>query len=263
MSEKVILILVDGMRPDGLLQCGHPFVNELLENGTSYLAAQTVMPSVTLPCHMSLFHSVDPDRHGITSNTHTPQVRPIEGLIDRLDSRGKKCASIYNWEELRDLSRPGHLHFSYFLNEEKDVDTDTRITDTAVQYIEAEQPDFLFLYLGETDTTGGHDSGWMSETYLQVVNNAIACTKRVCDCLPDGYTLILTADHGGHGRGHGSDMPEDMTIPILCLGSRFEKGLQLPGGSIKDIAVTIARLMDIDPAKEWEGSVLQMLDANA
>ena len=92
MAEKVILVLVDGMRPDGLLQCGHPFVDTLRKNATVYLQAQTVSPSVTLPCHMSLFHSVDPERHGITTNTYAPQVRPIEGLVDRLDNHGKKCA---------------------------------------------------------------------------------------------------------------------------------------------------------------------------
>ena len=48
MAEKVILVLVDGMRPDGLLQCGHPFVDTLRKNATVYLQAQTVIPSVTL-----------------------------------------------------------------------------------------------------------------------------------------------------------------------------------------------------------------------
>lgn len=31
MKEKVILISIDGMRPDGFLQCGHPFVKQMLE----------------------------------------------------------------------------------------------------------------------------------------------------------------------------------------------------------------------------------------
>ncbi len=109
-QEKVILILVDGMRPDGLLACGHPYTETLIAESASCLTAQTVLPSVTLPCHMSLFHSVEPDRHGILSNTYVPQVRPVEGLVDRLDSAGKKCAFFYTWEELRDLSRPDHLH---------------------------------------------------------------------------------------------------------------------------------------------------------
>ena len=29
MKEKVLLISVDGMRPDGLQTCGNPFVKEL------------------------------------------------------------------------------------------------------------------------------------------------------------------------------------------------------------------------------------------
>ena len=260
MAEKVILVLVDGMRPDGLLQCGHPFVDELRKNATTYLHAQTVVPSVTLPCHMSLFHSVDPERHGITTNTYAPQVRPIEGLVDQLDKYGRKCAFFYNWEELRDLSRPDHLHTSLLISEHKTDQADDKITEAAIRYIREESPDFLFLYLGETDERGGHDNGWMSEIYLQVVNNAIACTQRLFDSLPKNYTLILTADHGGHGRGHGSELPEDMTIPILCCGPRFEKGLELSGGSIKDIAVTIADLLEVPHVKEWEGKALQYLD---
>lgn len=55
MSEKVVLVLVDGMRPDGLMQCGNSFVSTLLENSAYALDAQTVMPSVTLPCHSPFF----------------------------------------------------------------------------------------------------------------------------------------------------------------------------------------------------------------
>ncbi len=110
MSEKVILILVDGMRPDGMMQCGNEFAQELVSKSTYCLKARTVMPSVTLPCHMSLFHSVDPDRHGITTNGYVPQVRPIKGMFDQFDNYDKKCAFFYTWEELRDLGRPDHLH---------------------------------------------------------------------------------------------------------------------------------------------------------
>ncbi|MBQ7637944.1 MAG: alkaline phosphatase family protein [Clostridia bacterium] len=253
MKDKVILVLVDGMRPDGLLQCSHPFVERMKKLAAYSLTAQTVMPSVTLPCHMSLFHSVDPERHGITTNTYIPQVRPIEGLFDRLDAEGKKCGFFYTWEELRDLSRPDHLHTAVCMNQHKRQGTDNLITDAAIKYINDEDPDFLFLYLGETDELGGHDTGWMSETYLKVVNNAIGCTEKLYDSISKDYTLILTADHGGHGRGHGSDDPQDMTIPIFIIGPRFEKGKEYPGGSIKDIAPTVTKLLEVRPAKEWEG----------
>ena len=256
MAERVILVLVDGMRPDGLMGCGHPFAEKLREIAAYSLTARTVMPSVTLPCHMSLFHSVDPDRHGIVTNTYIPQVRPIEGLIDRLDNAGKKCAMFFTWEELRDLSRPDHLHTAVLMNQHKRHGTDNLITEAAIRYINDEQPDFLFLYLGETDELGGHDNGWMSEEYLKVVNNAVGCVEQLYEAIPKDYTVILTADHGGHGRAHGADIPEDMTIPIVCVGPRFEKGAEYPGGSIKDIAPTVAKLLEVAPAKEWEGKPL-------
>lgn len=256
MENKVVLVLVDGMRPDGALKCGHPFVQELMSRSSYSLNARTVMPSVTLPCHMSLFHSVNPDRHGVTTNTYVPQVRPIEGLIDRLDKFEKKCAFFNTWEELRDLSRPDHLHTYACINQHKQEDTDTKITRMAIDYIQKENPDFTFIYLGETDEVGGHSVGWMSETYLGCVNKAFECIKNIHDGIPENYTLIVVADHGGHDRSHGTDMPEDMTIPVFAEGPSFEKKKALENVSIKDIAPTVAKLLGITPAKEWEGTPL-------
>lgn len=252
MQNKVVLILVDGMRPDGMMGCGHPFPAAFAEKSAHALDARTVMPSVTLPCHMSLFHSVDPDRHGILSNTYVPQVRPIVGLFDQLDKYGKKCAFFYTWEELRDLSRPDHLHTAVCCNLHKSENTDQRITDAAIDYIKREAPDFLFLYLGETDEVG-HGKTWMGEEYLAAVRNAWDCIQRVYENLPDGYTLITTADHGGHNRSHGSDCAEDMTIPICFCGPAFAAGTAIEGVSIKDIAPTVAALLEVPPVKEWEG----------
>ena len=92
MKEKVILISIDGMRPDGVFSCGNPFVQKMTEIGSYTKTARTVVPSVTLPCHMSMFHSVPPMRHGILSNTYAPMVRPLKGIFEQLSSSGKSCA---------------------------------------------------------------------------------------------------------------------------------------------------------------------------
>lgn len=256
MENKVVLILVDGMRPDGVQKCGHPFARTFQSISSWSMNAQTVMPSVTLPCHMSLFHSVNPDRHGVTTNTYVPQVRPIEGLFDRLDKFEKKCAFFNTWEELRDLSRPDHLHTYVCINQHKQSDTDTKITLAAIDYIKREDPDFTFIYLGETDEVGGHSVGWMSETYLGCVNKAFKCIQMVYESLPENYTLIVIADHGGHDRSHGTDKPEDMTIPVMIAGPGFEKDRELENVSIKDISPTVVKLLNVTPVKEWEGKAL-------
>ena len=109
--KKVLLILCDGMRPDAI--DGLETVKSLQSKSSYTLNAQTVFPSMTLPCHMSLFHSVDPCRHGTTTNVYTPNVRPINGLCEVLLNAKKTSAFFYNWEEIRDLARPNSLAFSY------------------------------------------------------------------------------------------------------------------------------------------------------
>ena len=107
MKNNVILISIDGMRPDGLIKCKNPYVEELKKMASYTFDARTVFPSVTLPCHMSMFHSVPPERHGTTTNTYMPQVRPISGLFEQLKNADKVSAMYYGWEPLRDVSRPG------------------------------------------------------------------------------------------------------------------------------------------------------------
>ena len=253
MAEKVVLILIDGARPDALAACGHPFVKPLLEKSAYTLEARTVFPSVTLPCHMSLFLGVSPKRHGILTNTYVPQVRPVNGLFEQNALMHKKQAMFYTWEELRDLERPGMLYKSVFYNQYLQPCTDELVTDEAVKFINEEQPDFVFLYLGKTDSMG-HDYGWMGEEYLKAVYVAFDCIQKVCENLPEGYTVMVTADHGGHDQMHGTELPEDMTIPMICMGPRFKPG-KLENASILDLAPTIAAMLEVPAADEWEGKV--------
>ncbi len=254
--EKVILISIDGMRPDGFLQCGSAFTEELMKLSSYSLEAETTFPSVTLPCHMSLFHSVPPTRHGITTNLYIPFARPLNGLLEQIKMHGGISAMYYGWEPLRDISRPGSLKFATYIDTFAEEGTDGILTDLALERIERDHPDFVFLYMVETDDKGGHGKGWMTPTYLEYVRKAVDNVRRVYEAVGDEYTIVLTADHGGHDRTHGSELPEDMTIPIFFLGKDFEAGKTLENITILDIAPTIADVMKITKAPEWEGKSL-------
>ena len=253
MFNKVILISIDGMRPDGFLQCNNPFVHEMMERSSYTLEGSSVVPAVTLPCHMSMFHSVRPDRHGISTNAYIPMVRPINGLFEQINSVGGKSAMYYGWEPLRDVSRPGTLKHAEYIWSYTTEHTDYLLTESALGYIKKEKADFVFLYMVETDQKGGHDNGWMTKPYLQYVHDAIDNVKRVIDEVGDEYNVIVTADHGGHDRIHGTELEEDMTIPMFFIGPWFEAGKKLSGISLLDIAPTIADIMGVPRAMEWEG----------
>ena len=254
MSKKVILISVDGMRPDGFLGCNNEYVKDLMEMSSYTMEGSSCDPAVTLPCHMSVFLSVAPERHGILTNTYVPLVRPLNGLFEVLKASQKKSGMFYGWEELRDVSRPGSLDRAEYIESYSAPSTDTVLTDRALSYIDEADPDFVFLYMVETDTKGGHDAGWMTDTYLSYVSVAIDNIKRVIEAVGDRYTVIITADHGGHGRGHGAPIPEDMLIPMLFIGEDFEKGKVLSKASLLDIAPTVADIMEIPIPRDWEGT---------
>lgn len=252
---KTILILVDGMRPDSL--GGIENAQKIISESACAMDAETVFPSVTLPCHISLFHSVTPQRHGTTTNTYMPQVRPINGLCEVLKQADKKCAIFYNWEEIRDVSRPNSLAHSCFYAGRRIgyKEAGEVLTDELIRYVRDYDPDFTFLYFGHTDMEG-HRHGWMSAEYLEAMQDCWNNIEKIIGALGDEYTYIITSDHGGHDRTHGSEMPEDMLIPVIIRGKGFEKGAVLENVSILDIAPTVTKLSGVAPDEEWEGKEL-------
>lgn len=256
MEKKVLLILVDGMRPDSIPLCGDESFESFFKAGTYCMKTRSVYPSMTLPCHMSLFHSVDPGRHGTTTNIYAPQVRPVNGLVEVLAAAQKTSAFVYTWEELRDCCRPGnHLEYSWFVRQRPETVSGLEIEATAAakELIKKHGPDFVFLYLGATDEWG-HRKGWMSQEYLNCVRSAWNCIQDICADLPEEYTVIVTADHGGHDRIHGTEMTEDMTVPVTIHGADFPAGKELEHCDVRDLAPTIVEVLGLEADDEWEGN---------
>jgi predicted AlkP superfamily pyrophosphatase or phosphodiesterase len=250
---RTILVMIDGLRPDAIAAAHTPTLHTIIERGASTLRARSVMPSITLPCHTSIFHSVPPTRHGITDNVWTPMARPVRGLVEVANYQDKRCAFFTNWEELRDISRPGSLTLSFMANTAYDLDHGDRIvTDVAVRHLA--DHDFSFIYLGTVDSAG-HFFGWMSDGYLQQVERADAELARIVDALPADSALIVHSDHGGHDRFHGTDLPEDMTIPWMIMGAGIKQGHTIISEvTLLDTAPTAAHLLGLRVPKEWEGA---------
>ncbi len=256
MNKKVILISIDGMRPDGLKACGNPHLSELEKICSYTYNARSMTPSVTFPCHFSMTHSVTPQRHGILSNTYVPQVRPVEGIFEKIRASGGVSAMFYGWEPLRDIASPGSLKFSTYINAYMQESGDTLLAKEADKLITERKPDFVFLYLVETDEKGGHDNGWMSEEYLRRISIAIDLVWGIIEKFGDEYSVMVMADHGGHDRTHGTELPEDMIIPLFFCGPDFGPGENVENASLLDIAPTIAAVMGINGDAEWEGRSL-------
>ena len=251
--QRVALFVLDGLRPDGLLAADTPTMYRLMAQGAHTLSARSVMPSVTLPCHASLVLGVTPERHGITTNTWTPQVRPVPGIFEVVHGAGGTAASFYNWEQLRDLWRPGNVEAGIYLDTDTRPGGDWELAQAAASWLRGREINLTFVYLGNTDNAG-HDHGWMSQPYLETIAAADRCIAHVLDALPCDTLVVVTSDHGGHAQSHGTDADDDLVIPLIVSGPGVRAGSAIAGPvSLTDVAPTIAHYLGVEPPREWIG----------
>jgi predicted AlkP superfamily pyrophosphatase or phosphodiesterase len=255
----VLLFSIDGARPDGIAEASTPTIDRLKQHGAWTDRARTQMPSVTLPCHQSMLRGVPVARHGITSNRFQPLARPVPSLFDAAHVAGKRTGFFYNWEPLRDLAEPGSLDVGFFRRDCYSAEGDQRIAAAAAEHLKSEPFDFVFIYLGWTDECA-HRTGWMNDPYLRAIENADACIGRVLEALlnPEQTTVLVQSDHGGHERSHGTDRDDDMLIPWILSGAGVRRGMPLEQPvQIFDTCPTLANLIGIPLAPEWEGRVVR------
>ncbi len=84
-SHPVVLISLDGLRPDFVLNADHyglkiPNLRKMVQNGSYSSGVRGVLPTVTYPSHTTLVTGVSPAKHGIEANTtFDPLNRNFEG----------------------------------------------------------------------------------------------------------------------------------------------------------------------------------------
>jgi hypothetical protein len=256
-EAPALLLSIDGLRPDALAAARCPNLQALLWRSAWSLSATSLMPCITLPVHLSIFHSVPPSLHGTTTNAWQPMARPLPGLIDIAHRAGLRTAAIYNWEPLRDCSRPESLDFAYHRFNFRDANGDQVIAEEAARYLGQDRPDLAFVYFGTVDQWG-HQHGWMSGEYLAQVERVDRALATLLAALPSDLTLLIVSDHGGHARSHGSDIPEDMTVPFILAGPQIRQGYEIPVPvSLLDVAPTLAAALGLPSDSGWEGRVVE------
>jgi len=262
IARHVIVFLIDGLRPDALSQVETPHIDRLASQGAHSWKAQTVTPSVTLPCLTSLFQAVPPDRHGILNNEWTPREPQVPGIMEVAHQAGFSTGAFYDWEPIRNLTSFGALDVAFFHRAGDPEDDCAPCTFTlAASRIAEERLALTFLYAGAVDTVG-HRHGWMSAPYLHTVSRADRDVGYVLGVLAEAgmeenIVAVVLGDHGGHDTSHGGGLAEHVTIPWIISGPgiRPDHGILRPV-SIMDTAPTVARLLGIAVPAEWQGCVI-------
>lgn len=254
----VVLVSIDGLRPDAIEAAGATTLAELMEEGAWTLDARTILPSRTLPSHTSMLTGVPPSVHGIEWNDDRVEVEGTVGVptvFDVADEADVSTAAFFGKAKFRHLI---HADAPQWASAPRGLEVvlASRITQDVEQFLRFRRPRLLFVHLSDPDIAG-HAAGWMTGPYRWAVRRADAAVGRIVDAARaaygDDFVLIVTADHGGHGRDHGTDLPEDVTIPWIAWGRGVRAGeVEVPVRTF-DTAATALWLLGVPVPADWQG----------
>jgi predicted AlkP superfamily pyrophosphatase or phosphodiesterase len=256
----VVLLSIDGLRPDAIETFAAPTLQRLAREG-SYAKASTILPSSTLPSHTSMLTGQPPERHHVIWNT---VLSADTDLVDAptifgvARAHGYRTAAFFSKPKFHPLQRPGTLDYSeapggWFGR----WSSDRTVTDVE-RYLAKSQPNVLFVHLADPDTAG-HGSGWMSDAYARAVGTSDRAVGRLLAAAnatfgQGNFTFIVTADHGGHDKGHGTSDPRDVIIPWIAWGQAVTAGpLASTAVRTMDTAATVLWLLGIEGPTDWMG----------
>ncbi len=251
--RRVVILSIDGLRPDAIEPAPMTELMALMQTGAYSLTARTIFPSSTLPSHTSMLTGMCPSKHGVTWNDYLPEKGYARGtdLFDLAHAAGLKTVMYVGKEKLRQVTEPASTDIFQFINDRDAVIMDQLLANFPSDF------GLLFIHFPTADMMG-HEHGWLSPEQLSVLFRADQALGNLLNAL-DSYGLrestliIVTADHGGHATTHGTNLPEDMTIPWIINGPGIQPG-QLPTSvETIDTAATVAFALGLPIPPEWDG----------
>jgi predicted AlkP superfamily pyrophosphatase or phosphodiesterase len=274
--KRVMVIGCDGFGSVGFTPSNTPVLHRLMREGAWTLHARGVLPTVSSPNWASMIMGAGPEQHGVTSNeweTNKFEIAPIAvgsgGIfptifgVMREQRPSAKIAVVHDWDGFARLIEPKAPDLI------ENVKGSPATAKRAIQVLEELRPDFLFIHFDDVDHAG-HTFGWKSPEYFQAAD---AVDKLIGDLmtsleksgLAKDTLVIMTADHGGKGKSHGSPTMDELEIPWVLHGPGVAAGHEIKEAvNTYDLAATIAWVFGLKAPSCWIGKpIIEAFESKA
>ncbi len=279
-KPKVIVIGIDGLRPDALAAADTPNLDALIANGLYSPDALNDDITVSGPGWSAMLCGVWSDKHGVENNfflnsdydTYPPIFRRLEEYNSELHT-----ASICHWSPINAFITQDHADYKATFG------SDEEVAEDAASYLSNEDPDFLFLHFDDVDHEG-HAFGFSPDVPnyingIEGVDNLIGPILSSIENRPgydeEDWLILVSTDHGGIGTSHGGSSIEEQRIFVIASGNSIPVSTlnstevydENTGEYIEDFSAT-PRIVDIpvtamahlcvpiDPGWSLDGEVL-------
>lgn len=276
-AKHVLMIGIDGCRPDALKAARAPALQHLIKTGAYGSRTRILGPrktksnTVSGPGWSSLMTGVWADKHGVNDNSFKGRnYRRYPHFFELLKSARPKSftASIASWGPIPDyLVSYANLNLKISTKKGYHV-ADETATKKAIGILQKNNPDALFLYFGNLDETG-HSTGFHPNNpkYMHALETIDGQVGRVLAALRarpafdlEDWLIIVCTDHGGHKKGHGGghSNPAINEVFLIFHGRSVKRGPIKTHSALVDAPVTALSHLGVTIKKSWglDGKVL-------
>ncbi|MCH2022635.1 MAG: alkaline phosphatase family protein [Saprospiraceae bacterium] len=217
-QQKVLIIGIDGCRPDALQTAYTPNIDSLISESTYSYDALTEPPTWSGVGWSGMLTGVWRNKHGVSDNSffgsNFGSYPHFMKRVEDFDS-SLYTVSICNWSPVN-----SQIVGSTPLNVISNPSNDSLVGATAVSILNNTDPDVIFLHFDDVDHEG-HAHGFSptvpeymsaieaSDRHIGYIMNAL---KSRANYTMEDWLVIVSTDHGGIGSSHGGSSFEERNI---------------------------------------------------
>jgi predicted AlkP superfamily pyrophosphatase or phosphodiesterase len=261
-EPRVLIVSIDGCRPDCLLRADAPVIRQMMKDGSFTMWATTTEAAITLPSHTSMLTGCTIAKHGMRANKDdTAATQPI--LVPTIFQLAKeaKISTGMAAAKSKFYIYAGPVDFAW--TPEEPVVQSNKVADHAIEILTQHKPRLMFVHFGWVDAIG-HGKGWGSPEQIAAIEDVDKQIGRVVKTLDDievhkETTIIVTADHGGGALGHGGLVATSQHIPWIVTGPNVRANVDLTryskGGTVRtyDTFATACQVLGLKTPDDIDG----------
>jgi hypothetical protein len=287
-SARLLLLGVDGCRPDCLRKVPTPHIDELIREGAYSLKVAGDDTGRTLPGWYSILSGTCTEKHGIVDDD-VPDDGPTAAM-ERYPFFTSRMQSVRPKLKSQFFTTLEGMHGLLELNGAACVqsDDDDKQTDRIEKILrKADCPEILVGIFEEVDVTG-HHYGFSPycDDYLDSIRKFDAQVGRIMAAVKDrkqfgeDWLVVLCTTHGGIDREtlteeeegelenleaegatphydgflgvHLLAKPENTTGFIILHGTSVKRGELLPAPALSDVGAVVLAHFDVPVQEEWD-----------
>ncbi len=226
IKNKVLIIGIDGCRPDGITASNTPNLDGLMANATYSLDARCLFTTSSGPGWTSMLSGVWQDKHGVVNNAYTgSNFTGYPHFFKHIEDHNpeNRTVSIVQWNPIND--HMAQLDADVVINS----DTDEAVKNAVANELANNDPTALFVQLSNVDFAG-HRTGFTpdNQDYIDAIETVDSQVGAMISALKlrktyddENWLILLSTDHGGLGTSHGGPSDEERTIFVIASGDNI------------------------------------------